>query len=229
MNALFQPHRLTLATGDICFYTAGERGSPVVLLHGGGTDAALLSWRLALPALADQHRVWAPDWPGYDQSDPFPNPADYTNDQFIATLHALLDHWGLQQASLIGVSMGGGVALGYTLRYPDRVSKLVLVDSYGLQDRAPFHALSQLMVRWPGAIRASWAVLRRSRWLTGLAVRQLFHNPQVATPALVAEVFAAIRQSAAEHAFYAWQRHELQPAGLRTVYMPQLAAVRAPR
>lgn len=124
--------------------------------------------------------------------------------------------------------MGGGVALGYALKYPDRLGKLVLVDSYGLQDRAPFHTLSYLMVRWPGAIRASWALLRRSRWLTGLAVRNLFHNPQAVTEALVDEVFAAVHQSQAEQAFYAWQRHEAQPTGLRTVYMPRLGEVRAP-
>ena len=49
---------------------AGRRGSPpVLLLHGGGLDAAGLSLRNAIPALAEQHRVFAPDWPGFGQSD----------------------------------------------------------------------------------------------------------------------------------------------------------------
>ena len=51
----------------------GRRGSPpVLLLHGGGLDAAGLSFRNTIPALAEQHRVFAPDWPGFGQSDAMP-------------------------------------------------------------------------------------------------------------------------------------------------------------
>ena len=48
----------------VSVWTAGESGSVVVLIHGGGVDSALLSWREALPFLAQNHRVYAPDLPG---------------------------------------------------------------------------------------------------------------------------------------------------------------------
>jgi pimeloyl-ACP methyl ester carboxylesterase len=65
------------------------------------------------------------------------------------TLENLLDYLGefvtalgLERVTLCGISMGGAMALGYALRHPENVEKLVLVGSYGLQDRAPVHTLS---------------------------------------------------------------------------------------
>lgn len=48
---------------------AGERGPALVLLHGGGTDSASLSWGEVLGPLSAHYRVFAPDWPGFGQSD----------------------------------------------------------------------------------------------------------------------------------------------------------------
>jgi pimeloyl-ACP methyl ester carboxylesterase len=63
----------------IHYLTAGT-GTPVLLLHGGGTDSASLSWRLTIEPLADYFRVFAPDWPGYGESD---KPAiQYTTDYY---------------------------------------------------------------------------------------------------------------------------------------------------
>lgn len=76
--------RTTVVDGaSVRYLDAGEGdGPPVVLLHGGGIDEALLSWRHALPALATDRRVVAPDWPGYGESDPpteTPLPEYYRN------------------------------------------------------------------------------------------------------------------------------------------------------
>jgi pimeloyl-ACP methyl ester carboxylesterase len=51
-----------------CF-EAGESGSPIMLLYGGGVDSAHLSWGRVIGPLSDHHRVFAPDFPGYGQSD----------------------------------------------------------------------------------------------------------------------------------------------------------------
>lgn len=57
-----------LEKAAIHYSTFGESGSPVVLLHGGGTDSGMLSWKLTVEPLAQAHRVYVPDWPGYGQS-----------------------------------------------------------------------------------------------------------------------------------------------------------------
>ena len=51
---------------------AGSRDRPVLLLHGGGLDAAGISFRTTIPVLAEQQCVFAPDWPGFGRSDPMP-------------------------------------------------------------------------------------------------------------------------------------------------------------
>ncbi|MBV9228981.1 MAG: alpha/beta hydrolase [Chloroflexi bacterium] len=108
--------------------TAGESGPALVLLHGGGTDSASLSWGEVLGPLSAHHRVFAPDWPGFGQSD---KPAiSYTTDYYVHYLQHLLTALGLARVVLIGLSMGGGIALNFTLNDPARVEKLVLVDAY---------------------------------------------------------------------------------------------------
>ncbi len=109
---------------------AGETGPPVLLLHGGGVDSASLSWRNSMPVLARTHRVFAPDWPGYGESDPPPMPC--TTEYYAGLLESLLHMLDVPKASLVGISMGGGIALSFTLSSPAAVENLILVSTYGL-------------------------------------------------------------------------------------------------
>ena len=93
-----------------CLVT-GVSGPPVLLLHGAGLDAAGLSLGSAMVALADTCRVFALDLPGFGESDPMP--ADWGFAECSAFLAPLLDGLGLPRAGLAGVSVGGGVALGF--------------------------------------------------------------------------------------------------------------------
>jgi pimeloyl-ACP methyl ester carboxylesterase len=209
-----------------CVYTAGESGSPVVLLHGGGTDSAMLSWRLAIPALAAQHRVYAPDWPGYGGSQIFSGL--YTNEAMVDWLHALLDKLELEKAGLAGVSMGGGGALAYTLAHPDRVTRLVPVDSYALARKAPMHFISYLTVRMPWLMDLTWAWVRRDRRMAAWSLGSIFADRRHITPDLEEEVWQAIQDPTAQHSFAAFQRYELGFRELRTCLMDRLEEIRCP-
>ncbi len=211
---------VTIAGRRIHYYQAGEQGSPVVLLHGGGIDSAMVSWRLTLPALAETHVIYAPDWPGYGQSEW--EGGGYSIDLLIQTLGGLLDAWGLQKTALVGLSMGGGTALGYAMAHPERVSKLVLVDSYGLSRSVSFQTLSYWFVKMPLVNPLTWWSLRRSRGLTRWTLSYILRNPQAITPELVEEVYQIMRRPGIEQAFSAFQNNEITPKGLRTSYMDQL-------
>lgn len=208
------------------YYTAGDEGPPVVLLHGGGTDSALLSWRDAIGPLADSYRVYAPDWPGYGDSQ-LPAGA-ITQDALLHCLDALLDTWGLEQVTLVGLSMGGGAALGYTLAHPERVARLVPVASYGLQDKAPFHKFSYLFLRIPGISRLTWASIRGSRWVLRWTLKGIVRNPASLTDALVDEVYQVVQSPQPERSFYTWQMDEVRWDGLRSCYMPRLGEIACP-
>jgi pimeloyl-ACP methyl ester carboxylesterase len=201
-------------------------GPPLVLLHGGGLDSAALTWRHALPALgrATGRAVYAPDWPGYGESDPptrSPSTATYA-----AVLEAFLDALDLERVALVGISMGGGVALGVALDSPDRVDRLVAVDSYGLGGTVPGGPLGALAVRLRLA-GLSWGLLRRSRLATRLAVRAITGPGTVSTP-LVDDVRRALDRSDAGRAFESFQRSEVGVGGLATNYLDRLSALSVP-
>jgi pimeloyl-ACP methyl ester carboxylesterase len=140
---------------------AGNQGRPVLVLHGGGLDAAGLSFRKTFPVLAEQHRVFAPDWPGFGESDAMP--ITWRVEECVEFLANLLDALGLKRANLIGVSMGGGFALGFTIRAPEKVERLVLVNSGGLGREIPGGFLSYFAMRMPFVDELRWALLMRSR------------------------------------------------------------------
>src|SRR5690606_7924554 len=107
-------------------------------------DSAALSWGDTVDVLATQHRVFAPDLPGYGASDK-PN-VTYSMEYYVDFVPRLLDALELDRAHLVGLSLGGGIALGTGLRDPDRVDGLVRVAPYGIATHYPYHKLSYLYV-----------------------------------------------------------------------------------
>ncbi len=109
------------------FLSSGEDGPTVILLHGLGASAEV--WLPNIDALARNHQVLVPDLAGFGRSDkPSPSfsPLDYASiiDDFLKALN-------VKKASLIGHSLGGGIALHYALQFSQKVEKLVLVDCAG--------------------------------------------------------------------------------------------------
>jgi pimeloyl-ACP methyl ester carboxylesterase len=226
---VFQTHTTVLQDGEkIGFISAGDENSdPVVLLHGGGTDHALLSWRDTIPALVNAgYRVYAPDYPGYGTSPPGKLPAIISN--LVGYLEQLMDCWGIGQAALIGISMGGSIAVGYALRHPERVSRMVLVGSYGIQDKAPYHAMSYFLVRAPWLMDALWAMTRGSRWAARYSLNNIMFNPNARTEELVDEVLKAMQNLNSQKAFGQMQRDEILWKGLKTNYTPSLSELHMP-
>ncbi len=205
---------------------AGERGPAVVLLHGGGIDSASLSWRLAVEALAPYSRVYAPDLPGYGASDK--PPIAYTTEFFIEFMQRLLDALELPTVNLIGLSMGGAIALGVALRAPQRIEKLVLVDSYGLQERFPWHFLVWALTRWPTLQNIAVLPIRYSKVLLRWGMRVLTGNPSFITPELVEEVAQWARHPHARRAFAWWLRDEIGWNSVKTNFLRELARIEAP-
>jgi 4,5:9,10-diseco-3-hydroxy-5,9,17-trioxoandrosta-1(10),2-diene-4-oate hydrolase len=105
---------------------------PLVLLHGGGPGACGWSnFGRNLPVLAGHFRTLLPDLPGFGQSAKPPVTGNYFT--FAAdALAGLLDALGLERVHLVGNSLGGGTAVRFALRYPDRAGRLVLMAPGGL-------------------------------------------------------------------------------------------------
>jgi pimeloyl-ACP methyl ester carboxylesterase len=97
----------------------------IVLLHGLG-DAAI-AWLGVAPMLAERHRVLAVDLRGHGDS-AWSDERDYSMDAYTADIEALFDRLDLGTVSLVGHSLGAAIALRYTVRHPQKVAALVMVD-----------------------------------------------------------------------------------------------------
>ncbi|KUL38876.1 alpha/beta hydrolase [Streptomyces sp. NRRL F-4489] len=109
---------LDTSDGRLAYREAGN-GAPLVLLHGGFLDHRM--WDDQIPALAPDHRVIAPDVRGHGASANATKPFRYTDD-----LAALLRHLETGPAILVGVSMGGAIAVDTALEHPELVRALVV-------------------------------------------------------------------------------------------------------
>jgi pimeloyl-ACP methyl ester carboxylesterase len=137
---------------DIHHIDAGPKSREAVLLVHGLT-ATHRYWKANVEHLSRKRRVLAPDLPGFGRSSK-PD-ASYDIDYFVDALARLLDHKGVDRVALVGNSMGGHVAMSFVLQHPDRVQRLVLVDSAGVSRMPPLvagpsaKALSLALARLP--------------------------------------------------------------------------------
>lgn len=203
--------------GGTCVrYLAAGEGPPVVLLHGIGIDSASISWRHTIPALAENRRVYALDFPGHGGSD---RPrVRYTHEYFTDVLESFLSALDLEGAPLVGISMGGCVALEYALEHD--VERLALVDSYGLGRDAPWRPAASTLLRIPGAYRGWWRAIGASR----RAVRSHLRRLTAGRPGddLVDDVYRTVQDRSGVRAVSSWQRSEFGFRGLKTCHRDRL-------
>ncbi len=108
-------------------YRAAGEGSPVLLLHGWPTSSHM--WRNILPRLAASGlRAIAPDLPGFGASDK-PSEAPYTLDFHAEVIDGFLRALSVERTSLVVHDVGGPVGLLWAVRHPDRVDRLVVLDT----------------------------------------------------------------------------------------------------
>ncbi|MEV0481659.1 alpha/beta fold hydrolase [Streptomyces sp. NPDC050508] len=109
------------------FRMAGE-GPALVLIHGIGDSSA--TWADLIPDLARTHTVIAPDLLGHGASDK-PR-ADYSVAAYANGVRDLLTTLGIESATLLGHSLGGGVAMQFAYQFPERTERLILVSAGGV-------------------------------------------------------------------------------------------------
>lgn len=130
---------------DIAFEVYGE-GYPLAFMHGLGAGRAQTT--SALTAL-ENTQVIAPDMLGHGDSIS-EDPAEVMSfDKSADDVIAILDHLGIEEANIGGLSMGSGIAVNIALRYPERVNKLILLRPSWLDQKKPDHlALVAYVGQW---------------------------------------------------------------------------------
>ena len=121
------------------YYEIHGVGQPLVLLHGGLGSGEMFGPVLSL--LAKQHRVVLPDLQGHGRTADIDRPIDFR--LMADDIAALITQVGLENADVVGYSLGGGVALQLAVRHPAKVRRLVLVSANVRRDAIPPEMLAQ--------------------------------------------------------------------------------------
>jgi pimeloyl-ACP methyl ester carboxylesterase len=124
--------RLSLA-GISTLLLEGGKGKPIVLLHGPGGYGA--HWMGVIPRLVATHRVIAPDLPGHGASEVTSGKLDA--ERLLSWLDELISMTCSSAPVLVAQHVSGAIAARYAIAHPDRLSRLVLVDTFGLTHFAP--------------------------------------------------------------------------------------------
>ena len=116
--------------GDTFVIASGEdHQAPVVLLHGSGTNSAI--WMRDVAELAERYRVYAIDMIG-EPGLSAPSRPPLKSEAYAEWLDDVWKHLNLTRAGIVGVSLGGWLALDYAIRRPERVEALSLVSPAGI-------------------------------------------------------------------------------------------------
>src|SRR5947207_3212334 len=145
---IFDEWEIELHGHRVIYRIAGD-GPPVVLIHGMVNSSK--HWERVALRLADRYTVIAPDLLGHGDSAAVRG--DYSLGAHAASIRDLLAVIGIDRATVVGHSLGGGVAMQFFYQFPQRVDRLVLVSSGGLG-----HEVSPLLrsAALPGVEAALW-------------------------------------------------------------------------
>jgi pimeloyl-ACP methyl ester carboxylesterase len=211
-----RPRTVDVHGHPVNFIEAGS-GPVLLLIHGmAGTGA---NWEAVIEPLAINHTVIAPDFPGHGAS--APGGGDYSLGSLASGLRDLMLTLGHERATLVGHSLGGGVALQFTYQFPEMVERLVLVSSGGLgPDVSPILRAAAL----PGAelfISATVGVGRRVGSMVGRGLGLVGLRPS-ADLEEVTRGYATLADPERRRAFLATLRSVVGTEGQRVAALDKL-------
>jgi pimeloyl-ACP methyl ester carboxylesterase len=216
--ATLVPHELTLHGHDVTYRTAG-RGPVLLLLHGIANSSQ--TWERVAPRLSERFTLIAPDLLGHGES-ATPR-GDYSLGAHATGVRDLLTALGIEHVTVVGHSLGGGIAMQFAYQFPERCERLVLVSSGGLGREV--HLLLRAAAL-PGAdyvlpLLTSSRLLGLGRHFGGL-LRRVRLAPGGDVDAL-AQGFASLDNAGSRQAFLHTVRAVIEPSGQRVSAHDRLA------
>jgi pimeloyl-ACP methyl ester carboxylesterase len=164
IKGLLRRKHVKIGALDVGYVTGGQ-GEPLLIIHGGGNSGD--AWQKNAIEFSRHYRVYVPDLPGFGSSQPISE--QFILSEYISFMEDFCRHLGLDNFHLIGHSLGGSIALQYSLSHPERVKRLVLISSIGLGKEIAWWArFLSLPIFYRMAKKVLLSVFRAARWLVQL-------------------------------------------------------------
>lgn len=173
----FEHHFFDSPMGAMHFVDEGE-GHPILMLHGNPTWSFL--YRKFVQAFASTHRVIAPDHLGFGLSDKPDKEDDYTIDAHVRNLEGLVEALDLRNITLVMQDWGGPIGLGMAARHPERVNRIVVINTFGFYP--PVDSMDPENLRLPAPLR-----LMRTKGIGDFLVRPMGFFERKAMPTAVGD------------------------------------------
>lgn len=228
MNKEILKLRLTIKDFSIRCYKAGSEGPSIILLHGAGMDSATLSWDEVILPLSQFSCVYAVDLPGYGESEYKAN-ITYSNEFYVEFVKELMDELSLSQAMFIGISMGGGIALGFALTYPSHVLALGLISTNGIAPKWNYHFITYHFYVNTPLNPLSYTLMRKSKAFIRQVVKAglFYHTEDI--DQLVEDIHKYAQSPHLGKAFMSFQQTEyLGSKGIRSYFKDRLHEIDVP-
>lgn len=225
-----QERYLDTAIGVLRVLHAGPdagSGTPLMLVHGGGTDNAGISWYRLIEPLSRDREIWAVDLPGFGGSI---GVAPVGGPRALATVLAdVLDRIDPGPMVVAGVSMGGDVALNLVLEHPDRVAALVLIAPGGLvpifRNRV-VHFCAWLAAQMPDRLLIPAG--RFANRFVRSAIRSIVKDPSSLPPQVIDEFVRAARDPRSPYGYCRYNQATLGRRGMLNDLSGRVTAITAP-
>jgi pimeloyl-ACP methyl ester carboxylesterase len=196
----------------------GNNVTPLILLHGGGVDSALVSFGSALVSLGQQRRVIAPDLPGYGETE-FPE-SSFSIPWYGDWVVALIRGYGFDRVDLGGLSLGGWITLEVAINHPDVVRRIIPINPGGITEKFKFMRTAKWIAHHPRmGVRVNRLSVSMGRRLTRMQLRAGvgMQNASGLTDNLIDAVIISGKRPHAGEAFAATQRWAFDGEGLSLV------------
>lgn len=157
---------------------------PIVLLHG--TGASLHTWEGWVNALKKDHRVIRMDLPAYGLTGPNPT-GEYSQEFYATFVNDFLTKIGVSKCIIAGNSLGGSIAWNFALKYPEKTSKMILVDAGGYATKSKSVPIAFQIAGFPVIKNLFKYVTPRS--IVQKSVENVYADKGKVTPKLVDRYF----------------------------------------
>lgn len=181
------PYQITTIDKHRMAYLDVGQGPPLILIHGFG--GSMWQWEYQYSGLAQTHRVIIPDLLGSGLSD---KPEDaYTPESVVKFFRQFMDNLNIPQATLVGNSMGAGLAMAMALDYPERVDRLVLISGFPakVENSIASRQYQRFLYHRPPLWLAKLGNWIAGRGATEQLLKEIVYNPELISPTVIERSF----------------------------------------